>query len=200
MAMMLTERAGVPATVLPVGAFLDHLRVGTGFGDEAPLEALAEGYLRRAIAAVEARTGKALLAREFLFSLDQWRDAEAQPLPLAPVREVVSVTLRDRAGVASVADPARWRLVRDMHRPVLTATGMLLPAVPFRGSVEVVLEAGFGPAWSDVPGDLAQAVLLLAAQYHEMRSEETTGRPMPFGILALIERWRTVRVLGGGRA
>ncbi|MFN6951054.1 MAG: hypothetical protein ACK4NE_00460 [Albidovulum sp.] len=47
---------------------------------------------------------------------------------------------------------------------------------------------------------LAGAVLLLAARYHEFRHEPGAGQTMPFGVTALIERWRTVRVLGGGPA
>jgi uncharacterized phiE125 gp8 family phage protein len=48
---------------------------------------------------------------------------------------------------------------------------------------------------------LAQAVLLLAAEYYEHRSD-TGARDggLPFSVVTLIERWRTVRVLGGGTA
>ena len=48
-----------------------------------------------------------------------------------------------------------------------------------------------------MPADLAQAVLMLAARYHEDRSFEGSQSAMPFGVSALIERWRSVRVLGG---
>jgi hypothetical protein len=40
----------------------------------------------------------------------------------------------------------------------------------------------------------------LAAGYHENRHERSGATGMPFGVTALIERWRTVRVLGGGAA
>ena len=51
------------------------------------------------------------------------------------------------------------------------------------------------------PPDLAQAVLLLAAEYYENRSEAGVSEGgLPFGVVTLIERWRTVRVLGGGAA
>ena len=53
------------------------------------------------------------------------------------------------------------------------------------------------PVSKAVPPDLAQAVLLVAARYHEDRSYEGTHSAMPFGVSALIERWRAVRVLGG---
>jgi uncharacterized phiE125 gp8 family phage protein len=199
--MMLIEQTSVPGTALPVQAFRDHLRLGTGFADDGGQDILLESLLRAAIAAIEGRIGKALIARDFLLTLPDWRDASAQALPVAPVSAVASVTMYDRGGVATVIAPARYQLERDSQRPKLMGAGGLLPGVPTGGSVEIVFTAGFGPAWANVPADLGQAVLLLAAYYHENR-HESADRPgaMPFGVMALIERWRTVRVLGGGAA
>ncbi|WP_323040948.1 head-tail connector protein [Gemmobacter sp.] len=193
--MMLTEQEPVPDAALPVQAMKDHLRLGSGFADDGMQDALIRGYLRAALAAVEGRIGKALIARRFSLVLGRWRDAGSQALPLAPVSAVVSVTLVD-AGEPVVLAPARWRLEADMHRPRLVAVGALLPEIADGGRAEVVFDAGFGP-WAAVPADLRQAVMLLAAQYHELRHESGVAA-MPFGVMALIERWRTVRVLGGG--
>lgn len=198
--MMLSEVTPVPQAALPVADFKDHLRLGTGFADDGVQDALAENYLRAAMAAVEGRTGKALIARDFLLALDGWRWTDSQTLPLAPVSAVGSVTVLDRDGVAEVIAPARYRLVADMQRPRIAAAGSVLPGVPMGGRVEIAFTAGFGPAWGAVPADLAQAVFLLAASYHEVRHERGEVRAMPFGVTALIERWRTVRVLGGGAA
>lgn len=198
--MMLSEVTAVPQAALPVAEFKDHLRLGTGFADDGGQDALVEGYLRAAIAAIEGRIGKALVARDFLWVLNDWRWPDAQAFPVAPVVAVLSVDTRDRDGVAVTIDPARYRLERDMHRPRLLATGALLPGIPVGGTVEVVFTGGFGPLWVDVPVDLAQAVFLLSAHYHENRHENGVAEAMPFGVMALIERWRTVRVLGGGAA
>ena len=194
--MRLTETVDVPDVALPVQAMKDHLRLGSGFADDGMQDALIRGYVRAAMAAVEGRIGKALIAREFLLTLMRWRDAEAQPLPVAPVVAVASVTVVDDAGVPVAVPSSRWRLEADLHRPKLVARGALLPAVPVGGRAEVVFQAGFG-AWDAVPADLRQAVMLLGAQYHELRHEGSVAA-MPFGVMALIERWRTVRVLGGG--
>jgi uncharacterized phiE125 gp8 family phage protein len=111
------------------------------------------------------------------------------------------VTLYDASGAGSVVAAAGYRLVADTHRPKLAGKGTSLPSVPADGRVEVVFTAGFGAGWPDVPADLRQAVLLLAAEYYEHRSEMgLREQGLPFGIMALIERWRTVRVLGGGAA
>lgn len=197
---MLSEVTPVPQAALPVAAFKDHLRLGTGFADDGVQDALAENYLRAAMAAVEGRTGKALVARDFRLTLEGWRWPDSQTLPLAPVSAVVSVTVLDRDGVAEIIAPARYRLVADMQRPRIVAPGSVLPGVPLGGQVEIVFTAGFGAQWGEVPADLAQAVFLLAASYHETRHERGEVRAMPFGVTALIERWRTVRVLGGGAA
>lgn len=196
--MMLNEETAVASGVLPLAEFRDHLRLGTGFADLGAEDAALEAYLRAALAAIEGRTAKVLIARDFTLSLEDWRDEQSQPLPVAPVSAVTEVRLIDRTGGIEVVDPARWRLVRDMGRPRLEAMAGALPAVATGGTIEIAFTAGFGPSWSDLPVDLAQAVMLLAAQYYETRNElAARGDAMPFGVMALIERWRTVRVLGG---
>ena len=195
--MMLTEMTTVPGAALPVQAFKDHLRLGTGFSDDGMQDGLIEAYLRAAIAAIEGRIGKVLIARRFKLVLEDWRSAGEQPLPVAPVTGVVSVTVVDAAEVPLVVGAGRYRLVTDMQRPKLTAVGVLLPVVPMDGRAEVVFDAGFGATWAAVPVDLAQAVLLLAAEYYELRQAGDSGQAgLPFAVQALIERWRTVRILG----
>jgi uncharacterized phiE125 gp8 family phage protein len=199
--MILTEATTVPTLALPIAAFKTHLRLGTGFADDTLQDGLIESTLRAAIAMIEGRIGKMLIARRFLWTIEDWRTGSEQALPVAPVSAVVSVTLVDAGDVASVVDPARYKLVQDTHRPKLVATGSALPLVPMAGRAEVVFDAGFGSAWAAVPADLAQAVLLLAAEYYEHRHEAgVRDGGLPFGVVRLIERWRTVRVLGGGTA
>ncbi len=198
--MMLTEETSVPGAVLPVQALKDHLRLGSGFSDDGMQDGLIEGYLRAAMAAIEGRIGKVLIARRYKLTLEDWRGLSEQPLPVAPVSAVVSVTLFDGA-VSAVVAADRYRLVPDMHRPKLLAVGVLLPQVPNDGRAEVMFDAGFGTVWAAVPADLAQAVLLLAAEFYENRHDlglRVAG--LPAVVQSLIERWRTVRVLGGGGA
>jgi uncharacterized phiE125 gp8 family phage protein len=199
--MVLTEQTAVPVEALPVQGLKDHLRMGTGFSDGDLQDGLIESHLRAAIAAVEGRIGKALIQRRFLLRLEDWRDGSEQALPVAPVTAIVSVTLFSVAGAAAVVAADRYRLVPDTHRPRLAARGYLLPSVPSEGRVEVLFDAGFGATWAQVPPDLQQAVFLLAAQYYEHRHEFAEVPPgLPYPVQALIERWRIVRVLGGGSA
>lgn len=198
--MMLVEQTAVPSVALPIAELKAHLRLGSGFSDDTFQDSLVEGYLRAAIAAVEARTAKMLVTRRFLWTLAHWRDQEAQALPCAPVAQIVSVSLVDAAGTVTAVDAARWRLVADTHRPKLKAHGLLLPDVPESGRAEVVFDAGFG-TWAEVPKDLGQAVFLLAAEFYDARHAGgmREGAGLPAAVTALIGRWRTVRMLGGGQ-
>ena len=197
--MMLTEETPVPSLALPVEEMKDHLRMGSGFADDGLQDGLIETSLRAALAAIEGRIGKMLFQRRFLWVLECWREDE-QALPVSPVSGIVSVTLVDAAGAEVVAAATTYRLVKDLHRPRLVGKGMALPVIPSDGMAKVLFDAGFGAVWTDIPVDLRQAVLLLAGEFYEHRHDDgaqTAG--LPFGVVTLIERWRTVRILGGGK-
>lgn len=199
--MMLIEETTVPASALPIAQFKDHLRLGSGFTDDGVQDGLLEGFLRSALAAIEARTGKALIERTFSWSVTRWRDGQEQGLPITPISAIVDVVSVDRADIETPVDRATYQLRPDMQRPTLVALTGSLPSIPSGGSVRVTMLAGFGPDWPDIPADIAQAVLLLAAHYYEYRHEvQYDGGCMPFGVSALIERYRTLRLLGGGAA
>jgi uncharacterized phiE125 gp8 family phage protein len=193
--MMLIEETTVPDPALPVDRFKDHLRLGTGFEDLGLQDGVLRGFLRAAIAAIEARTGKVLIARDFTLSLSDWDNAQGQILPVAPVTAVTQVMLEDAAAVQTVVDPGRYRLERDSQRPRLRPVGVLLPTVPTGGTVTVSFSAGMAADWDGLPADLGQAVMLLAAHYYEYRDDIALGPGcMPFGVTSLIQRYRAVRL------
>ena len=146
---------------------------------------------------IEARTGKVLLTRIFRMRLEDWRDPCGQPLPLAPALSVETVEMTDRDGAVTDVPAGLWRLVPDHQRPILAPVGSSLPPVPIGGHVTVRFAAGFGTSWDRVPGDLAHAVMMLAARYYEDRGFDGTQLALPHGVGALIERWRAVRTLAG---
>jgi uncharacterized phiE125 gp8 family phage protein len=198
--MVLTEVSAPPLAAVPVRAFAEHLRLGTGFADDGSQDAVLELYLRAAMAAIEARLGRALLARDFAWTVACWREPASQPLPLAPVRAVASVTLVAADGGETVVDPDAVSLVRDSQRPRLVGRfGRSLPAIPRSGHAEIRFTAGFGDTWDEVPADLRQAVFLLAAHFYDNRGDGgSIAGSMPFGVLVLIEAHRTARI--GGRS
>lgn len=199
--MMLIEETAVPLAALPVDEFKAHLRLGTGFSDGDVQDPVLESFLRAAMAAIEARTGKILIERAFSWTLTRWRDPGGQALPVAPVTAITALKLIDRADGEEVIDPTHYRLEKDAQRPVIRPEGGTLPGIPSGGTVEMAFTAGFGVSWGDLAADLGQAVLLLAAHYYEYRHEVSLGDgAMPFGVSGLIERYRTVRTFGGGQA
>lgn len=197
--MILTEVSGVNPDVLPVRAFAEHLRLGTGFADDRTLDPVLKLYLQSAIASIEARIGRALLSRSFVWSITRWRDGHSQGLPLGPIQAVEAITLCSPDGAEAVADPGQWSLVRDSHRPrVIGRNGAGLPPIPRNGHAEIIFTAGHGANWEATPADLRQAVFLLAAHFYENRSEMgAASGGMPFGVLVLLESYRAMRVGGG---
>ncbi|QHQ34554.1 head-tail connector protein [Algicella marina] len=192
--MNLTEITSPPAAAYPVRALADHLRLGTGFADDGSQDALLEAYLVAAIAAVEARTGKVILERDYLWEIARWHSGDRQGLPVAPVQAVNAVSLIDFEGGETLIDAGRYRLRPDGLRPELVAG--VLPAIPHNGMVRIAFTAGYGPVWEDAPADIRQAVLLLAAHYYEYRSIDGAEREMPFGVSQLLARFQTLRLTG----
>ena len=193
--MMLVEETTVPSSQLPVAAFKEHLRLGSGFAEDSLQDNLLESFLQAAVSAVEARTGKALLEREFAWTLYGWQNGVAQGLPVAPISSLNEVVLTDFQGQAATVATSAYLLVNDTHRPCLRGASGALPNVPNNGSVTVRFSAGFGATWADVPADLQQAVFLLAAHYYEFRDETRLSEGcMPFGVTSLLERYRPLRL------
>ena len=196
--MILIEDSPVALAALPVEKFKAHLRLGTGFSDGDVQDPVLEGFLRAAIGAIEARTGKALIERAFTWTLSAWRDETGQVMPIAPVTGITGVVMRDAGGAESAVEVGDYRLEESAVRPVLRPVGALLPAIPAGGSVVVSFTAGMAEEWGGLPADLGQAVLLLAAHYHEYRHETALGGGcMPFGVTSLIERYRSMRLFMG---
>lgn len=196
--MMLIEETAIADAALPVDQFKAHLRLGTGFAEGNVQDEVLNGFLRAAIAAIEARTGKVLIERDFSWSLNGWRDPAGEVLPVAPVVSVAAITLTDAAGTDTVVDAEAYRLERDMQRPRLRPVGACLPKVQTGGSVKIAFTVGMATDWGELPADLGQAVLLLAAHYYEYRDETALGAGcMPFGVTSLIQRYRTVRFGAG---
>lgn len=193
--MMLVEETQVPDAALPVSALKDHLLLGSGFAEVTLQDPVLVSFLRAALAAIEGRTSKALIARGFMMTLDDWASPEGQRLPVTPVQSITEVTLVDGYGAATTIDPAAYRLQKDAFDPKLRPTATYLPNVPTGGSVEVRFDAGYGATFDAVPEDLKQAVLMLAAHYYEFRGEMNLGHGcMPFGVTSLIARYRPVRM------
>jgi len=196
---MLIEENEVSADALPVEDFKAHLRLGRGFSGDSVQDAVLDSFLRAALSAIEGRTGKALISRDFVWTSAVW-GARGQVFPVAPVTVIAEVAMLDGDGGENVIAPTRYRLDHDTSRSVLRPRGVGLPSVTADGAIRVRFSAGYGPAWSDLPADLAQAVMLLAAHYYEHREATGLGAGcMPFGVTSLLNRYRPMRLSAGGQ-
>lgn len=195
--MIVSELNPVADDALPVVEFRDHLQLGRGFADDGLQDAVLASFLRAAIASIEESTGRALIARNFKLTLAEWRDGESQVLPRAPVEAIVSLTTIDGDDTAQILDPSSYSLWPDAQSPALCAKGWALPTIPAHGRAEIVFSAGFG-AWADVPSDLRQAVLMLAAHFYENRSLVGERRHLlPQGVSTLLRPYKPVRLMRG---
>ena len=193
---MLIEETTVPQSALPVAELKDHLRLGSGFADDGLQDGILETCLRAAMAAIEARTGKILIERDFTWSIRNWRRPNEQALPVAPISVVSKIVIEDAKGAQTEAANG-WALIPSNMRPLIVSS-MMLPNIPTNGSAKVSFLAGFGPEWRDVPADLAQAVMMLAAHFYDFRHGEPSGRDMmPASVSMIVEKHRTVRIGGG---
>lgn len=193
---MLVELTPVPQAALPLSALAGHMRLSRGFADDGDLDAEMETALRAALAATEARTGKAVFRRRFVQSVSDWSTGDRHVLPVAPVASVEVVRLVDRTGAAQVLAPSTYALVTDMHCPSLVSTASSLPTLGAGGHAEIEFLAGYAEVWGGLPGDLAQAVLMLAGVFFGQNEETRLG--FPPGVAALIEPYRTLRLRGAG--
>ena len=196
--MMLIEQTVVPDAALPVAQLREYLRLGSGFSGGAADEAALQGCLRAALSTIEARVAKAIFARRFKWTLAAWRDLSAQVLPKSPVADIVSLEIIDLQGVRDVIDPTRFRLEGDTHKPRLVAVSWSLPQIPVGGAAEISFDAGYGAAWADIPGDMAQATLMLAAHYYDHRGAIGEGpEAVPPAVRDLLAQYRVIRLFGG---
>ncbi|MEP2717625.1 head-tail connector protein [Pseudophaeobacter sp.] len=198
--MMLSEVTPVLDAALPLGAFKAHLRLGTGFGEAELQDSVLIGFLRAALAAIEKRTGKALLQRDFRWVVTRWVRPDVAAVPIAPVVGLVSVARIDAQGSSAPVALGTYWLEPDSQQPQLHPTAACLPNLPAGTRLELFLTAGMSPSWEALPSDLAQAVLMLAAHYYEYRDDTALhGGCMPFGVTSLIESHRALRLSAGGR-
>ena len=196
--MALFELAPPGAEPVSVAEARGWLRVG--HEDE---DALIASLIAAARERVEALTGLALITRSWRETLDDWPQrrlsacGQAVRTGAGPLISVEAVRIHDVYGEVSVWSPDEYRVEPGDPGRIIAVQPFALPRPGRRaGGIEIDFTAGFGAAWADIPPDLAQAVLLLAAEYHTARSGE---RPdMPGAVAGLIAAWQPVRVTAGG--
>jgi len=167
--------------------------------DTSADDALIAALILSARIAVEQATRLQLITQSWRLVADHWPRrgraewrALAVPLALSPVQAISSITLYDQYDVATIIDPATYRLDRSTALPRLIFSQ--LPPVPqrlFQG-IAIELTAGFGDAPTSVPEPLRQAIKLLISHYYVNRGD--VNAPMPVMVQALIGPFRRLKV------
>jgi uncharacterized phiE125 gp8 family phage protein len=193
--MLLKEAAPGAPNPIPLTEFAAHLRLGYGFVDDGSEDALLDLYLRHAVAVVEARTGQALVARPYVLQVARWNRHGHLVLPVGPVAAIDRIRFV-RAGGSVELSAGEWALEPGRARQRLTGRGGgALRAVPHGALAELEFNAGHAADWAAVPGDLRQAVLMLAAHYHENRHGELGEEAaLPSAVGAILAPHRPARI------
>lgn len=195
--MLLKEVTPAARNPVPLREFGAHLRLAHGFNDDGSEDGLLELYLRNATAMIERRTSQALIRRVHILQVACWDRRGHLVLPIGPVSAIDSIQFISPSATTDL-EPADWSLQPGTQRQKLTGSlGGPLWAIP-RGSIaELRFTAGHGASWNDVPDDLRQAVLLLAAHLYENRFGEVetgTAEGVPAGVLTIVEQHKPLRL------
>lgn len=193
--MLLKEISPSALNPVPLRELGAHLRLAHGFLDDRSEDGLLELYLRNATAVIERRTNQALVSRPYMLQAGCWDRHGHFSMPIGPVTEIDSIRYVS-PGSTITLDPEDWVLEPGTVRQRLTGSGggPLWP-LPKGAVAEMNFSAGYGLSWNDVPDDLRQAVLMLAAHYYENRfGEVEVDGGLPFGVVSIVEQHRPVRI------
>ena len=181
------ERDPIPQAV--VAAAAQDVRAYLRGGASEP-DGLVERMAASALLLFEAFSGRVLIARQFretVASEVRWQRVEA-----TPVRSIDLVEGLPAEGSAFAMPVGSYAIDIDA-----SGDGWVRVSVAgIAGRVRVALSAGDCAGWDDVPGPVAQGIVLLAAHMIEGRHAEDAP---PVAISALWRPYRRMRMSGAMR-
>lgn len=185
-----------PPAALPieVADIKSHLRI-----DHSDDDGLLGLYLNAAIALVDGPTGR---IKRCLVT-QQWRQTQPCPngagviwIELPPVTALVAVEYIDSTGTKQSATVGDFELIEqgDGFAIVRPKSGNSWPAynTDYPNALQVVFSTGYADAAS-VPEPIKSALRLIVGDLYANReaSSEWRLRPVPFGVDALLEQYRS---------
>lgn len=190
------------AAILTLTDIKTQLRI-----DDTDSDALLDIYLEAAIDLVERETTRALRDNVYEWRLDQWPSCGAMlKLPIAPVRDVLTVTYVDADEAEQSVDVALWDWERSSTGADLWfSTDFDFPTIGReRGGLRIGFEAGSdadlgtgseGDADLVVPPLAKPCLLLIIAHWFQNREDasEQELKEIPMGSRRLIQRLRVYR-------
>lgn len=165
--VLTTPPAVEPVTLV---AAKDHLRI---------LHATEDALINRVIRAVrmhvEKRLGRALIQQGWTMRLDRFPASGEIAVPKPPLIAVTEVTYVDRDGEVQTLDPDAYQEVRGPLSSRIVRRGAWPATARNAHAVEITFTAGYGAEPTDVPDDLAHAMLLLIEHFYHNRGETGDG-------------------------
>lgn len=191
MPLVMTSRPAVePVTVADAKA---HMRI-----DQDDEDVLIASLVLTSRLHIEAALSLALITQSWTFTLDRWPHGPIVELPLAPLRSIESVRVRDASGHATTVPDTAY-LIDMVSRPprvVWNNAARPVPGIAASG-IEINFTAGFGEDAASVPAPLKHAILMLTAHWYEHRDPDeigSSGARIPDAVSNLINPFRTIRL------
>ena len=146
---------------------------------------------------VEGTTGRAMISQSWRVICDNWPANRAISLPVAPLISVSTINVYDDGGTPTALNLAQFQpeTKTSPARIIIPSTIVGLPNMRAHNGIEIDYVAGFGPAISDVPADLRQALLSLVGYWFEHRDAVViagSGAIVPPGFDQLVSAYRSV--------
>ena len=129
---------------------------------------------------VEGLTNRQLITATWTLKLDRFPACEIV-LPHPPLQSVTSVKYRDPNGTLQTWDSGNYSV--DAPEGPFAVRGRIIPGFSViypitqavRDAVEIEHKAGYSDAYSDVPGAIRAALLMLVGELFERREEMVVG-------------------------
>jgi uncharacterized phiE125 gp8 family phage protein len=181
-----------PPAVEPIDLAEAKLFLRVSHDDEDDLITSLIGAAREA---VEAASGRALITRRVVETLDQWSFDRrgAQALSFAPVSALHAVRVADVNGAMNALDADDYELDGASAPPRVSFDAGVPPSPGSSvAGIEIEYSAGYGAAAGDCPEALRQAVRLTLLCAYEQR--DGAGAVPPPAAMALLSAYRMLRL------
>jgi uncharacterized phiE125 gp8 family phage protein len=185
---LLTGPAIEPVTLADAKSYL---RIEHAADDDALAALIAGARIH-----VESQTRRALITQVWRLTRDAWPADGRLAVTPSPLRALVAARIYKLDGT-TLALPAAAFSADTAGAPGLLAFAPGTFAAPGRvlAGIELDVEVGYGPAPSDVPQPLRQAIRALTAHWYEHRGVAAVGAAvagLPESVAALIRPYRVL--------
>lgn len=156
-------------------------------------DALITTLIAAARAAIEARTGRALMSQSWRMVLDSWPAEGRIAVTPAPLRAIAAVRVYGDDGLAQELDAGSFVSNTAAAPGVIgfIPWNVVAPGRAVAG-IEIDVTCGYGDAAADVPAPLRQAVRLLLAHFYEYRGPLAAPEAGPASLAALLAPYRVM--------